>query len=188
MGRIVDMVSEDVQRSLDAASSSGVMEQGARMARRFIRSRTRRGVDRRGQQFASYAPSTAQKKGRFSPVTLEESGQMLGSLSIRTNKEVDFDPSVGPSGGGQFRSRSSGRFVGQSDVQFGAAVNLKGSRNRRIGRYHMEGTRHMPQRQWFGLTQRERQRVMNEIGNQTTGAIERSVPEDRRRRVQIKLL
>ena len=157
------------------------------MARRMIRSRTRRGIDRHGNRFASYAPSTAQKKGRFSPVTLEETGRMLGSLSIRTNDDVDFDPSARPSGGGQFRDPSSGRFVGRDQVAFGATVNLKGSRNRRIGRFHIEGTRKMPQRDWFGVTDQEQRRITNVVGNRVTGGIEREVPDDRRRRVEIKL-
>lgn len=186
MGRLADMVEEDTRRALDAAQSGGAMERGARMARRFIRSRTRRGIDRFGNQFAPYAPSTARQKGRFSPVSLEESGQMLGSLSIRTNDDVEFDPSAGPAGGGQLRG-GSGRFVSPDDVSFGAAVNLKGSRNRRIGRFHMTGTRNMPQRQWFGLTQSEEQQVTNELGTNILDAISREVPEDRRRRVQIKI-
>lgn len=187
MGRLGDMIREDQRRALDAVGSSGVMERAARMSRRFIRARTRRGVDRKGQRFAPYAQSTAQQKGRFSPVSLEESGQMLRSLSIRTNDDVTFDPGAAPTGGGQLRSRETGRFVAQGDVTFGAAVNLKGSRNRRIGRYHMEGTRYMPQREWFGLTGREKQRVTNELGANIFDAIEREVPEDRRRRVQIKI-
>ena len=187
MGRLADMVEKDTRRALDAVQSSGVMEQGARMARRFIRARTRKGIDRFGNRFARYAPSTAQKKGRFSPVTLQESGQMLQSLSIRTNEDVSFDPSAGPPGGGQLRASSSGQFVSPQDVTFGAAVNLKGSRNRRIGRFHMEGTTNMPRRQWFGLTPNEEQRVTNVMGTNTRDAISGEVPDDRRRRVQIKI-
>jgi len=186
MGRLGDMVREDTRRTLDAVQSSGVMEQGARMARRFIRARTQKGIDRFGNRFARYAPSTAQRKGRFSPVTLRETGQMLGSLSIRTNDDVSFDPSAGPPGGGQLRA-SSGQFVSPQDVTFGAAVNLKGSRNRRIGRFHMEGTKNMPRRQWFGLTSNEEQRVASVMGTNTLDAISREVPDDRRRRVQIKI-
>lgn len=187
MGRLADMVQEDTRRVLDAVQSSGVMERGARMARRFIRSRTRRGIDRFGNEFAPYAPSTARQKGRFSPVSLRETGQMLGSLSIRTNDDVEFDPRLGPPGGGQLRNQSTGRLVSRDDIQFGAAVNLKGSRNRRIGRFHMEGTRHMPRRQWFGLTDNEEQQVVNELGTNTLDAIGREVPDDRRRRVQIRI-
>ncbi len=188
MGKLGDMVREDTRRALDAATSSGAMEEGARMARRFIRARTRRGVDRFGRQFAPYAESTAKRKGRFSPVTLEDTGQMLRSLTIRTNEDVAFDPSAGPAGGGQLRSASTGQFVGQGDVSFGAAVNLKGSRNRRIGRYHMTGTKTpMPSRKWFGLTDQEEQRVTNRIGTNIFDAVSREVPEDRRRRVQIRI-
>jgi len=187
MGRLVDMVEDSKRRALEGATSSGAMEKGARMARRFIRTRTRKGIDRHGNQFAPYAPSTAQKKGRFSPVTLEETGQMLRSLSIRTNDDVDFDPSAGPAGGGQFRNRGSGRFVARDEVSFGATVNLKGSRNRRIGRYHIEGTKHMPQRDWFGVTPNEQTRITNAVGNRVTGGIRRELPEDRRRRVEIQL-
>lgn len=186
MGALRDMVEEDTRRALDAASSSGAMERGARMARRFIRSRTRRGIDRFGRRFAPYAPSTARQKGRFSPVTLRDTGEMLGALSIRTNDEVKFDPRAGPPGSGQFRG-PSGRFVSREDVTFGAAVNLKGARNRRIGRWHMTGTRHMPQRQWFGVTPNEEQRIDNTIGANLRGAVSREVPEDRRRRVQIRI-
>jgi len=187
MGRLADMVRDDTRRALSAVQSSGVMEQGARMARRFIRARTRKGIDRFGNRFAAYAPSTAQRKGRFSPVTLQETGQMLSSLSIRTNDDVSFDPSAAPAGGGQLRASSSGQFVSPQDVTFGAAVNLKGSRNRRIGRFHMEGTTNMPRRQWFGLTPNEEQRVTNVMGTNTKDAISREVPEDRRRRVQVRI-
>jgi hypothetical protein len=187
MGRLADMVEDSKRRALEGATSSGAMEKGARMARRFIRTRTRKGIDRHGNQFAPYAPSTAQKKGRFSPVTLEESGQMLRSLSIRTSGDVEFDPAAGPPGGGQFRGQSSGRFVGQDEVSFGATVNLKGSRNRRIGRYHIEGTGRMPQRDWFGVTSNEQTRITNAVGNRVTGGIRRELPEDRRRRVEIQL-
>lgn len=186
MGRFADMVDSETRRALEAAQSGGPMEQAARTSRRFIRARTRRGVDRFGNTFAPYAPSTARKKGRFSPVTLEETGQMLGSLSIRTNDDVTFDPRAGPAGGGQLRG-PSGRFVAQGDVSFGAAVNLKGSRNRRIGRFHMEGTKHMPQREWFGLTPNEEQKVQNQLGANIFDAIRREVPNDRRRRVQIRI-
>jgi hypothetical protein len=187
MGRLADMVEDSKRRALDGATSSGAMERGARMARRFIRTRTRKGIGRHGNQFAPYARSTAQRKGRFSPVTLEETGQMLRSLSIRTNDDVEFDPSAGPAGGGQFRGRSSGRFVAREDITFGASVNLKGSRNRRIGRYHIEGTKHMPQRDWFGVTSNEQTRITNAVGNRVTGGIRRELPEDRRRRVEIQL-
>jgi hypothetical protein len=121
-------------------------------------------------------------------VTLEEAGRMLGALSIRTNDDVEFSPAARPVGGGQFRSRRSGRFVARDQVSFGATVNLKGSRNRRIGRFHFEGTKHMPERDWFGVTSQEKTRITNVVGNRVTGGIEREVPEDRRRRVQLKLL
>ena len=187
MGRPANMVEDSKRRALEGATSSGAMEEGARMARRFIHARTRKGIDRHGNQFAPYAPSTVQKKGRFSPVTLEETGQMLRSLSIRTNDDVEFDPRGGPAGGGQFRGRSSGRFVAQGDVAFGATVNLKGSRNRQIGRYHIKGTGRMPQRDWFGVTSNEQTRITNAVGNRVTGGIRRELPEDRRRRVEIQL-
>jgi len=186
MGRLGDMVEEDTRRALEGVQSSGAMEEAARMSRRFIRSRTRRGVDRFGNTFEPYAPSTARQKGRFSPVSLEESGQMLGALSIRSNDDVTFDARARPAGGGQLRG-SSGQFVSREDVSFGAAVNLKGSRNRRIGRYHMEGTKNMPSRQWFGLTPGEEQKVASMLGANLGDAISREVPEDRRRRVQIKI-
>jgi hypothetical protein len=46
----------------------------------------------------------------------------------------------------------------------------------------------MPQRDWFGVTSQEETRITNVVGNRVTGGIEREVPEDRRRRVQLKLL
>lgn len=187
MGRLADMVEEDTRRALDAVQSSGVMEQAARTARRFIRGRTRRGIDRFGNQFARYAPSTAQRKGRFSPVTLEETGQMLSALSIRNNSDVTFDASARPESGGQIRSAGTGQFVSEEDISFGATVNLKGSRNRRIGRFHMEGTKNMPRRQWFGLTSSEEERVSSVLGAGARNAITREVPDDRRRRVELKV-
>ena len=187
MGRLADMVEETKRRALEGAASSGAMEEGARMARRFIRTRTRKGIGRRGQRFAPYAPSTARQKGRFSPVTLEEKGRMLGALSIRTNDDVEFSPSARPVGGGQFRSRRSGRFVARDQVSFGATVNLKGSRNRKVGRAHIEAWGDLPERDWFGVTSQEKTRITNTVGNRVTGGIRRELPEDRRRRVEIQL-
>jgi hypothetical protein len=187
MGRIADMVGDGKRRALEGATSSGAMEKGARMARRFIRARTRKGIGRRGNQFAHYAPSTAQKKGRFSPVTLEETGQLLRSLSIRTNDDVGFDATAGPPGGGQFRGRSSGQFVARDDVTFGATVNVKGSRNRKVGRAHIEAWGDLPERDWFGVTSNEQTRITNAVGNRVTGGIRRGLPEDRRRRIEIQL-
>jgi hypothetical protein len=51
----------------------------------------------------------------------------------------------------------------------------------------MEGTTNMPRRQWFGLTPNEEQRVASVMGTNTQDAISREVPDDRRRRVQIKI-
>jgi hypothetical protein len=187
MGRLANMVEEAKRRALEGATSSGAMEKGARMARRFIRTRTRKGIDRHGNQFAPYAPSTARQKGRFSPVTLEETSQMLRSLSIRTNDDVDFDPSAGPSGGGQFRNRGSGRFVARNEVSFGATVNVKGSRNRKVGRAHIEAWGDLPERDWFGVTSNERTRITKAVGNRVTGGIRRELPDDRRRRVEVQL-
>jgi len=193
MGRLADMVEDSKRRALEGATSSGAMEEGARMARRFIRTRTRKGIDRHGNEFAPYAPSTAQKKGRFSPVTLEETGQMLRSLSIRTNDDVGFDAAAGPSGGGQFRSRETGRFVAREDVTFGAALEIQGRRNRSVARFHIFGTRaapdspSMPKRDFFGVTNNERTRITNVIGNRVTGGIKRQIPDERIERDEIRL-
>lgn len=185
MGTLADMVSEDARRALDAAKTSGALGQAAHMARRFIRSRTRSGVDRFGQRFAPYAESTARQKGRFSPVTLTETGRMLGSLEVRENEDVTFEPR---GRGSQLRG-AGGRFVSPGDVTFGASVNLKGSRNRKIGRIHIFGNPSggLPSRDWFGLTQREEERIVSFLGANYRKAIERVVPEDRRRRVEVKI-
>jgi hypothetical protein len=189
MGRLADMVEDAKRRALQGAASSGAMEKGARMAQRFMRARTRKGVDRHGRRFPDYSIEYGRRvKGRLSPVDLELSGQLLRSLSIRTNDDVDFDPSAGPAGGGQFRNRGSGRFVAREDVTFGATVNLKGSRNRKVGRAHIEAWGDLPERDWFGVTPNERTRIINTVGNRTTGGIRRELPDDRRRRIEIRLL
>lgn len=181
-----DKIEEDTRRALNGLQSSNAAQEAARQARSKIRSRTLRGLSRRGREFPSYAASTARRKGRFSPVTLRESGKMLRSLTIR-----DLGPeeaAQAPRGrGAQLRSPETGRFVSKREVRFGATVNIKGSRNRRIARYHIEGTRKMPERDFFGLTQSEQEEVLRTLDRGLTRDIERALPEDRRRRVELTL-
>lgn len=180
-----EQIEEDTRRVLQSIGSTTAAERAARMARDKIRARTARGVSRRGRRFPPYAPSTADQKGRFSPVTLRDTGKMMGSLTIRDLGPQNAERA--PSGRGSQLRGASGRFVSRENVQFGATVNIKGSRNRRIARYHIEGTRHMPQRDFFGLTESEEEEVLRTMDRGVMKDIERALPDDRRRRVEVKL-
>lgn len=184
MPRLSEFIKEDTRRALSAIEDSRADRRAARRARRMIRSRTAQGVDRHGRQFAPYAPSTAKKKGRFSPVTLRETGKMLRSLSIR-----DLGPQNArraPSGRGSQLRGPSGRFVSEENVVFGSTINIKGSRNRRIARFHIEGTRKMPERDFLGLTDQQESRLTGQFGRDIANAISRAIPDDRRRRIEIE--
>lgn len=185
MPRLSEFIEEDAQRATRAIQSSTAAEQAARQAREMIVSRTLRGISRQGRRFKSYAQATAERKGRFQPVTLRESGQMFRSLTIRDLGPQDAQ--AAPSGRGSQLRGASGQFVSRADVRFGATVNIKGSRNRRIARYHIKGTKDMPQRDFMGLTSSQEAEVKRTLDRGLERDIRRAIPEDRRRRVELKL-
>jgi hypothetical protein len=62
------------------------------MALQLIKARTGRGVSSRGTRFPGYAPPTAKIKGRVQPVTLFETGAMLGALVFDgAKKRIGFN-------------------------------------------------------------------------------------------------
>lgn len=97
---------------------------------RHIKGRTLTGRDITGAPFAPYSPSTvAQGKGSAQPVNLRDRGQMMRDMVV----------------GGTGNRRE---------------VFLATARSNLIGTWHMTGTRSaggrqkLPQRLWFGITQR----------------------------------
>lgn len=129
------------------------MDQEARALVETIRIRTARGVAVDGARFEPYAPSTARKKKRTSPVDLTETGQMLGSLRVRN-------------AGSRVRARS---------------IVLSGERNRRLAAIHQFGAQtgrgNIPSRKWFGATASFVERMeQNGIAR-----LRESLPTDKRR-------
>lgn len=129
---------------------------------RLIRARTRRGVSVRERRFAPYARSTARRKGRHQPVTLRDSGDMLSSLHARPPR----------------RAAEQTFKIGLAEVTF------RSRRMEKRARYHLEGTRHMPRRDFFGLTTRQSRILRDELEL----IQRRTIPPDRRRRTKIQLI
>lgn len=156
MAGLADMVRDDRGRFMASLASVQPEKRAAETARLLMLRRTARGEGVRGK-FRPYAPSTARRKGRSQPVTLRQSGSMLGGMRVVLG------------------ARTATRRV--------ASVTLGSARDRRIARYHIEGTRRMPSRNFFGLTPRERAAVDRQYGMD----VQRAVPKDRRRRIEIRV-
>jgi len=121
----------------DADEAQRLAEDGARTAVRLIRERTVRGYDRHGRPFRPYAERTREdraKRGRqVDHVDLSDTGAMLAALTVRP--------------------RGSGR----------AEVIFAAPREAAKAAGHQFGARHLPKREFFGLTPRERREVLRVI-------------------------
>lgn len=113
-----------LQKALDA---SGLMKEVSLKATKMIRQRTVRGISIHGKQFASYASSTARRKGRFRPVSLHESGRFL-------------------------RNHQPIKVTGSWLYTIRGGVIPRGVRAKKLSFWHMGGTRYMPSRKYLGLT------------------------------------
>ena len=157
---------EEIER--DAALTTRRLAQETRSAGlgetvvRLMRARTARGVNVRGRRFASYARSTARQKGRRQPVTRWARGDMMNSLHARPPR----------------RSAGQAFKVGLAEVTFASR------RMEKRARRHIEGTRHMPRRDFFGVTTRESRVLRGELEL----IQRRTIPRDRRRRTKIQLI
>lgn len=154
LDRLVREVERELRENLEREEP---VMMAAQLGREMMIRRTRQGIDRLGRIFRYYRPSTAKRKGRRSPVDLTESGRMLEGLHVR------------PEG-----FWMTGR---RADIYF------RHPRDKRIARYHIEGTRKMAKRDFFGFTPREEEQLATII----RGGVRRSVPKDRRRRINISL-
>lgn len=123
---------------LDRLDESGIIKEASVRSARMIRSRTPRGIDIFGNQFASYAEYTARRKGRFRPVSLHETGRFI-------NNHVPM--------------RVRGSWHGGTTAGRRGGVKPQGLRTRRLSRFHMLGTRYMPARKYLGLTERQEGRI-----------------------------
>lgn len=162
---LVDAIRETRRQARrKVARARRVKEDAGSEVIRFVRRNAARGVGQGGRRFAPYAPSTAERKGRRRPVTLRETGQMLGSLKTRRQPP-----------------KQGGLLTGV-DVRFGGAGG--GSRrNERIARFHLEGTRKMPARP-LGLTRSQKSRLQRKFGVRLGKFF---TPADRRRSTTLRI-
>lgn len=155
--RALDQMVRDVFADLNnGLAQSDPIGEAAHLARRMLIDRTRSGIDRFGNPFADYAPTTARRKGRTAPVTLSETNAMLDNITVE----------------------STGTLPGlvRRDL-------VPDARGRRLLRLHISGTRRMPSRDPWGLTQPEGTALARHVRIYT----QRVIPKDRRRRVTLTL-
>ena len=147
---------DDLGRFIEVIEDPEPARRAAKYARSLIQRRTRlRGLDRRGAAFAPYKKSTQRRKGKSRP-DLYDSGDMLNRLAIREGARL-----TGP----VFFVRPGTR------------------RDDRITRFHVNGTKRMAQRDYFGLTPKQ-ERLVNQVWS---GEVTRRLPKDRRRRYSIAI-
>lgn len=149
-------------RLQEALDNSGIIAEASMKATKMIRSRTVRGISMHGRQFASYADSTARRKGRFRPVTLHESGRF-----IKNHQPMKAT-------GSWFKTRRGG-------------VTPKGLRARKLSRFHMKGTRYMASRQYLGLTEKQENQLNEFIGNRVADVARKALDIDERIEIRISL-
>lgn len=122
--------------------------------RQIVVRRTRSGLDRHGVPFADYKPSTRRRK-RSGLVNLTDTRLMLDRLTVRDATK----------GGSDGKGHSA-------ELAFGTR------RDERIARRHLGGTKRMAQRDFWGVTERGAQIILNDYGQD----VRRRVLKDRRRR------
>lgn len=141
MPTLAGLISEDERRYLEGLRQVSPAAAAGYKAVDIIRRRTRLGTDINDSSFPPYAESTVRRKIRkgqaAAPVTLTDTGQMLDRMKVEGARDKSVD---------------------RAFVRFGSA------RDNRIAGYHIEGTRRMPRRDFFGLTVSELQQVQSTFG------------------------
>lgn len=158
IGGLVKEVEQDLTGSLQAEKP---LVRAAELARRLMTRRTRAGIDRHGRIFRYYRPATRRRKGRKSPVTL---------------MDTERTPLPGRS-----------RVVDRGYWGRGRRVDIRprDAETKKLWQYHLRGTWKMARRDFLGLTPQEEQAVLRQ---EVRPAIERALPKDRRRRIQLTLM
>jgi len=146
-----------VEKAMIQAADKAAKEAAEKTLDHIV-SRTQRGVGVNERKFVPYASSTAKRKGRFSPVTLHETGQMLNDLYVKRERKRDY------------------------------RVKFRTKKMDERGRHHQFGTNrngrpHLPARRWFGVTTRKSRQLFNEYGSRfRTVAL-----KDRRTRFRVEV-
>lgn len=139
LAEVVAARASEIVRGIDRVRPQ---ERGALVAKRLIQARVARGIDRHGRPFAPYARATLAKRARLglplAPVALRTTGQMLGTLAVKSGQTLRMTATVAPTPG----------------------------RNQRLTRIHRAGSprRRLPSRDYFGLTTPERAEVERAMG------------------------
>lgn len=163
---ISDMVRDAKGRFLKEIKAEGPVQRGALTAREMLRRQTANGYDRHGKQMASYAQSTLRKKRsrgqQTSPVNLRDQQIMLGS-ALRVEK--------------QSSRRYQQRYI----------VFIDNADRAKVADYHSTGTRHMPRRDFWGLTPRNQDSLFRQMGVDYGKRLIRSGGEKSTQRMYIRM-
>lgn len=164
--RIAGFVKEVEEAFLEGLQEQKPIVRAGELARRLMTRRTRAGIDRHGRIFRYYRPSTRQRKGRKSPVTLMDSeGTPLPGRSVVKDEGY----------------WGRGRRVD---------IRPRDAETKRLWRWHIRGTSRADQygldeRDFLGLTPQEEEAVARQ---EIRPALSRAIPKDRRRRVRLTLI